>query len=169
MLKLAAIIIVSPVIAYVLAALAFGPGRVFDALFGPAERDAVDFKTLQRKSSPNDYLVCPPDYCSARFDAASPIFETSAAELRRNFLEAVETLPRVTLIARDAENEQYDFEARTPIIGFPDTVTVRFLAVAEQRSSVALYSRSHYGHSDLGWNKRRVNSWLELLKAGASR
>ena len=41
MLKLAAIVIVSPVIAYVAAALAFGPGRVFDALFGPAERDAA--------------------------------------------------------------------------------------------------------------------------------
>ena len=50
---------------------------------------------------------------------------------------------------------------------YPDSITVRFLPLEEGRSTLAIYSRSHYGRSDFGVNKERVDGWLaSLLGAG---
>ena len=60
--------------------------------------------------------------------------------------------------------ELVDLETR-----FPDLVTVEFVALAPDRSSLALYSRARYGRSDFGVNRRRVLRWLSRLQqiAGA--
>jgi uncharacterized protein (DUF1499 family) len=54
------------------------------------------------------------------------------------------------------------------MMNFPDTISVRFYALEENRSTLAVYSRSHYGYYDLGVNRRRVQSWLLELKQRVS-
>lgn len=147
---------------YCVFAAANGKKEALALLFGPVERQSVNFETLELKDSPNQFLVCPPDLCrQAKPHLESPVFELSVDELRQRWMERIASQPRVSELSSDGD--QYDFEQLTPLIGFPDTVTVRFLPAGEGRSTLAIYSRSHYGHSDLGANKKRIRAWLELL------
>ena len=54
---------------------------------------------------------------------------------------------------------------RTPIVRWPDWVTVRFIPLGEDQSTLAIYSRSVYGRKDFGTNERRITDWLARLSA----
>jgi len=157
-------VLLAPVAIYAGMALVWGREGALEKIWGPVRREPVDFETLELKPSPNQYLVCPPDFCAAQAHEQSPVFEVPAEELRNRWMRMTEGLGRVALLSRDDERLQYDFEARTPVILFPDTVTVRFIPLDERRSTLAVYSRSHYGYSDLGENRRRVQKWLRMLR-----
>ncbi|MEZ5363421.1 MAG: DUF1499 domain-containing protein [Bryobacterales bacterium] len=134
-------------------------------VYGPVVRKPVDFETLELAKSPNQYLVCPPGLChNAKPNAESPVFDMTPEDLRARWMARIGKLPRVEQIGADAERLQYDYETLTPFFNFPDTVTVRFLPAGEGKSTLAIYSRSHYGYSDLGVNEKRVKDWLERLK-----
>ena len=149
---------------YATMALMVGRRGVLELIFGPVERRPVDFATLQLEESPNQYLVCPADFSAAKPHQESPVYDVSVAELRDKWFRLMENQPRVKPLSSDRANEQYSFEVLTPVIHFPDTVTVRFIPLGEARSTLAVYSRSHYGHSDLGVNRRRITAWLEALQ-----
>lgn len=147
-----------------LAAL-LGRTELLARIFGPPDRAAVDFATLERRTSPNDFLACPPGLCArATADVESPVLARSPDETRIRFLAMVDLLPRARLVAADPALDQYDVVETSRLLGFPDTVTVRVLPAGENGSTVAVYSRSHYGHSDLGVNARRVRAWLDFLE-----
>ncbi len=153
-----------PVAVYLVLALALGREGLLERVFGPVARQPVDFATLKLKPSPNQYLVCPPGHCAAQPHAESPVFEVPLEQLRAAWFRVVEQRPRVRLLASDPENEQYEWEARTAVLLFPDTVTVRFIPLEGDRSTLAIYSRSHYGYGDLGVNQNRITDWLERLR-----
>ena len=161
--KVCAILIGAPVVIYAVLAAIYGRVGLLERAFGPIERAAVDFATLELKPSPNQYLVCPPELCRAKPHLASPVFDVSLEELRAAWFRVIERQPRVTLLSGDPNTDQYEYQALTPVIHFPDTVTVRLLPANEGRATLAIYSRSHYGRSDLGENRRRVRSWIEQL------
>ncbi len=152
--------------AVVYGALVAAKGRR-DALalvFGPVKREAIGFEQLKLKPTPNQYLVCPQGLCIAKPHAEAPTFDVSVGELQEVWLELVNESDSTTLLSRDDTIRQFDFETLTPLVGFPDTATVRFLPVPGGGSTLAIYSRSHYGRSDLGANKKRVDRWLALVR-----
>jgi len=130
---------------------------------GPVERALLDFAALKRTGKPNDYLVCPPGFCSSIPDETSPVFEMPVSQLRQEWEAFISQQPRVVMIAHSTEL-QIDFEQRSRFLGFPDTITVRFYGLGENRSTLAVYSRSHYGYWDLGANRKRVQAWLKDLE-----
>lgn len=149
-----------------LAAYAGGKGRkqMWALLYGPVVREPVDFATLKLEPSPNQRLVCPPGLCNdAKPHAAAPVFAMPPDQLRERWMERIATLPLVEQVDADPESEQYTYEVLTPLMRFPDTVVVRFLPSGEGKSTLAIYSRSHYGYGDMGANEKRVNDWLERL------
>lgn len=141
--------------------LLFVAGAIY---FRTADPDpgAIDFATLQKKPSPNQFLVAPAGLAKETPDLEAPTFSIPPAELRARWAERVGELPRVQALARDDAILQDDYRQRTPLMGYPDTITVRFLP-HESGSTLAVYSRSHFGHSDLGANEKRVREWLALL------
>lgn len=141
-----------------------GKREALARLFGPVRREPVDFETLRLKSSPNQFLMTPEGFGPARPHAVSPVFEVPADRLRDLWLSLLDSQPRTTLVSSDPGTNQYEFEASTPLFGFPDAVTVRFLPLPDDRSTVAVYSRSHYGRSDLGANRERIEAWLGELR-----
>jgi uncharacterized protein (DUF1499 family) len=161
--KVLLLIVGAPVVIYVALASVYGRAGLLERAFGPIDRAPVDFSTLELKVSPNQYLVCPRELCVAQPHAPSPVFDASLEELRAAWFRVIERQPRVTLLSSDSNEDQYEYEALTPVIHFPDTVTVRLLPANEGRSTVAIYSRSHYGYGDLGVNRRRIQGWLEEL------
>ena len=143
-----------------------GRKQVWTLLYGPVVREPVDFQTLKLKPSPNQYLVCPPELCeNAKAHAEAPVFDMTSEQLRGRWRERIETQPLVERIEGDTGGEQLSYEVLTPLMRFPDTVTVRFLPADGGKSTLAVYSRSHYGYSDMGANEKRVKSWLELLES----
>lgn len=125
----------------------------------------VDFASLTRPSSPNTFLMAPEGLCKAKVDRAPPVFEVSPGKLRQAFLSVVIAQPRVSHTLADEPELYDDFVVRSALFGFPDLVSVQFLASGKGRSTLALYSRSVYGRSDLGVNRARSLRWLKLVDA----
>jgi uncharacterized protein (DUF1499 family) len=137
------------------------------AVLGPVERRQVIFATLGPHKRPNRYLVCPPQYCGIAPMRVSPTFDEPVAALRDRWMEMIKRQPRVTQIAVSADKLQFDYEQRSKFFRFPDTITLRLIPVSNNRTTLAILSRSHYGHGDFGVNRERIDSWLaELSTAG---
>lgn len=62
------------------------------------------------------------------------------------------------------EHRRAVYIQHSPIFRFPDIVTVEFVALGPERSSVAVYSRSRYGGYDFAENRKRVKRWLFQLE-----
>ncbi|HTZ78364.1 MAG TPA: DUF1499 domain-containing protein [Stellaceae bacterium] len=131
--------------------------------------EQVDFARLALGARDNVYLLCPrePAICSAPPDGASPVFALGAMALRDRLLQMVAEEPRVRLISEDAAHRHLVFIARSVLLRFPDIVTVEILPMGPGQSTLAILSRSRYGRSDFGVNRRRVEAWIAKLKAVA--
>ena len=142
--------------------LMVGPDRVW-SLFGPPDLGPVVFETLERRTTPNDALACPPHLCKARSDLVPPLFAVDVNGLRAAMAKVIASEPRIAVQTNDpARTERY--VQRSALLGFPDTVVVRYIEQPEGRSTLALYSRSQLGRSDLGVNKARLERWLGKLR-----
>lgn len=128
----------------------------------------VDFASLRRPRTPNTYLVAPDGLCeTARTDAVSPLFEMSPDELFNKVMTLVEAAPRWTLSDSQPDTRQLAFVARTRLLAFRDDVDIAVLPVGndDRQSTLAIYSRSRLGKSDLGANRKRVVGFLDKLTA----
>ena len=141
---------------------AVGPDRIW-RMFGDPDLGPVSFETLQRRTTPNDALACPRGLCGDRSDIESPIYPVSAQDLRLEFAKVLLTERRVTLVAADDATSTFRYIQRSAVLGFPDTIVVRFLDLPDGRSTLAIYSRSKFGESDFGVNQARLERWLGKL------
>ena len=133
-------------------------------VFDIPEVPVIDFATLQRGPSPNQYLLCPAALCRTQTDGEAPVFDVSVSKLRAEWDELIADQPRVQVLRRDLTNEQIDYVQRSRLLRFPDIITVRFLPVDSTHATLAVYSRSVYGKGDMGVNRARVEEWLARLK-----
>ena len=122
------------------------------------------FDTLKLKASPNQFLVAPEGLCqNAKPHLVSPVYEMTAEALEDLLASKILALPRTKEVLRSAGEGQRAFVQRSALIGFPDTLIFQTYEVEAERSSLAIYSRSHIGWSDMGVNKRRVSALLATL------
>ena len=157
-----------------------GGCAAFETVTGPVNWERIDFSALPLKKTPNQYLVCPTDERLCRSDRSftcqpkpkpggpvgyvvSPIFNVTKNQLRVHWRNIVLATPRVATIRSSANGNQEEFESRSRIFGFPDRITVRYLCAKEEKSTMAIYSRSHYGITDFGVNEDRITNWLNKL------
>lgn len=160
-------LLVAVVLAYAAAAYLLGRERLLEVVFGRISVQPVDFKTLRLKETPNQFLMCPEDYCHATPDAKSPVWDEPVADLKQRWDGFIGAVPDTDLVDSDEAAMSYTYRVRTPLLRFPDDVTVQFVALDDGHSSLAIYSRSHYGYSDLGANQRRVEEWVSRLRQGS--
>ncbi|MEX2615714.1 MAG: DUF1499 domain-containing protein [Alphaproteobacteria bacterium] len=128
----------------------------------PAPED-IDFAALRPADAPNRFLVCPENYCAAPPDRISPVFDMPVAALRDRWQQMLQRHPRITQARADETGLQHDFVQRSRFFRFPDSITVRFIPLPENRSTLAVYSRSRYGRDDFGVNRERIEAWLAAL------
>lgn len=118
------------------------------------------FRDLKRSSSPNDWLIAP-DSFPAQPDERAPIFLVSVQRLRAIFDQSVSQMKHVRETRRDADISFYVVE--TPLLHFKDDACFQFISLGPTSSTVAAYSASRVGYWDLGTNRKRLKSWLEIL------
>ena len=123
-----------------------------------------NFQQLTLPRTPNYYLVCPAKYCNVTPSEISPVFPVSADDLYNAFNQMISHESRVNFVYTIPEQGQFQLVQKSLVLGLPDDITVQFIALSENTSTLAIYSKSRYGFYDFGANKRRVTAWLEQLK-----
>jgi uncharacterized protein (DUF1499 family) len=71
---------------------------------------------------------------------------------------------RTVRVLGEPESRRYTYIQHSPVFRFPDIITVEFVPLGPDHSSLALYSRSRYGEYDFAKNRKRVEKWLVLLQ-----
>ena len=116
---------------------------------------------------PNQYLAAPEGYCTvAQAHSAFPSFAVPVARLRQAFEAILAREPRIRVTRRSEDG--LTLVQRSAVFHFPDDIDVSFIPLGPDRSTLALFSRSRYGHSDFGVNRRRVLRLLRALEAALS-
>lgn len=136
-----------------------GIGQVW-SLFGHADQGPADFRTLRRRSRPNDALVCPSWLCTAVPDVAAPLYALAPDALRARLASVILGNPDAEQVAEASGDHGDRFVIRTRWMRFPDTVDVLVVPQPEGRSTLAIYSRSLVGLGDGGTNLGRIRRWL---------
>ncbi len=137
--------------------------ETFWRFFGDPDLGPVLFERLERRSTPNDALACPPGLCIAKSDVSVPLYPKTAHDLRLAFSKVIASEPRVSVVDADDMTLTDRYIQRSQYFGFPDTIVVRFLDGGNGRSTLAIYSRSQLGRGDLGVNRARIERWLAKL------
>jgi uncharacterized protein (DUF1499 family) len=133
-----------------------------------ADMTGIEFATLVRPGTPNTYLVCPPNLCAVPADAESPIFQRPADQLYDIIRRTLPAQPRTTVAQDEPARRRLVLVQRSFVFRFPDTITIQAFDLPDSSSTLAIYSASKYGRSDLGVNKARVIKWLALIEQAAS-
>lgn len=128
------------------------------------EMKAMDIRTLETRTSSNDALACPVGVCRVTADFVSPDFAVAEQDLMTKVQALVAAEPRTKLVAKDEALQQLVFVQRSRVFRFPDTIRIQVVKRGAG-SSIIIYSRSNYGDSDLGVNKKRVGEWLAKISA----
>lgn len=124
----------------------------------------IDFENLQRPSSPNYFLACPEgDYCNLKPGQIVPIYPVDVSTLKADFMRMLDDQPRITELSKDSQIDQYQWIQRSLVFRFPDIITVRFYAVDDHQSTLAIFSHAKYGYSDFDVNQNRISRWLKML------
>lgn len=124
----------------------------------------VDFAALARTGKPNDYLLAPASAIAAKPDTAPPLFQASAAKLVGAAEAALLAMPRTKILARGDDGLQFEAVQRSRLMGFPDFISIRAVPMDDDKASLWIYSRAHFGHSDLGVNKKRVEELVQVVE-----
>ena len=122
----------------------------------------LDPLTAPTPSTPNSYRVAPAGDSIDR-DADAPTFSVPVADLAAAFDAVALGDDRVDVLAGSASGGFVTYVQRSAFFAFPDYVSVRFVEAEGGGSTLAVFSRSRYGKSDLGVNKKRVVRWLQQL------
>lgn len=125
--------------------------------------EAASIRELRPPLPKTGFLACPAGYCSIADAVISPVFDMPWDRLRDYWIEMVSGERRVVRAA-DFAPRRYVYIQHSPLFRFPDIVTVEFVPLGPDRSSIALYSRSRYGEYDFAKNRKRVERWLVLLQ-----
>lgn len=75
----------------------------------------------------------------------------------------IEHQPRITPLPLMDPDDQLEYIQRTTLMRYPDIITVQFVKISDNKSALAIYSRSIYGRKDFGANEKRIQQWLDML------
>jgi len=117
-------------------------------------RKTIDFNNIQFPKSPNFY------YSSAK----NSIVNISISTLEKHWDDMISKQPRVTLLLSKKNGRQRVYVQLSAFWHFPDFIDAKFIVINSKRSSLEIYSRSYFGYSDFGVNKKRIKQWILALK-----
>lgn len=131
------------------------------------DRWHVDPTTIQPSGKQNEFLILPDDANVPDEVEMARVYPVAAGALAAHFDTIAMESPRTRRIAGSPNALWMTYVQRSRVMGFPDYISVRVLDRGEAQSTLAIFSRSRFGTSDLGVNERRVRDWLDALSARA--
>ncbi len=128
------------------------------------DRWHVDPLTAPSTGNPNSWRLVPEGMDAPEPDAVAPVYAVEPATLSDRFASWISDRNGTRLVAQSDDGLWMTWEERSRLMGYPDYISVRFMAADEGGSTMAVFSRSRYGKSDLGVNAARGDALLEALK-----
>jgi uncharacterized protein (DUF1499 family) len=122
----------------------------------------MDTAHISRPASPNTALAAPAGFQPPP-DIVTPDYAVSAKQLFVAVQAVAAAQPRTWPAATYPGRKQADWVVRSAVFNYPDLVTAQINTAGLGAATLVLYSRSVYGYSDLGANRRRVLAWLAAL------
>ena len=122
----------------------------------------MDFARISRPSSPNTALAAP-DGFAPKPDLITPAYDVPPAKLFAAISAVAAGQEHIFPQVDYPDRLQAHYVARSALLNFPDLIAVQVVPDGDARSRLILYSRSVYGQSDFGVNKKRLTAWLAAL------
>lgn len=129
--------------------------------------EPVDFASLVLPRSPNACLAAPAG-AHPGAQITTPPLPADAATAWPILRRLGGQFPRTFRFGEWPERRQAQWVVRSALFRFPDIVAAE-LVPGVAGAGLFLYSRSLFGWSDLGVNRRRVEAWLAALEAALRR
>ncbi|MFQ5622932.1 MAG: DUF1499 domain-containing protein [Paracoccaceae bacterium] len=123
----------------------------------------VDPLTAPPQPTPNGFRVAPAAMSKFPPDAEAPVYGASAEVLAQALDDFVLAQLYAERIAGSPDNLWMTYVQRTPTLRIPDYISVKLVPLADDRSTIAVFSRSRFGYGDMGVNEKRVRGWLATL------
>ena len=120
----------------------------------------VDPATAERTGNPNDYIMAPEGLRPDAPDRVSTVHSGSPKDVLFQFDSIASQ--NASLLAGSLDELHMTYVVRTPIMGYPDYISVKAVEV-EGGSSLLIYSRSRFGKSDFDVNRERIDRWLAQI------
>jgi uncharacterized protein (DUF1499 family) len=139
------------------------PACGFPAAEGLPTPLPMDPAAIVRPATPNTALAAPERFTPAP-DIVTPPFAVPADRLFAWIQEVAGEQPRTWQAALYTDRLQAHYVARSAVFNFPDLIMVQVSKSGPDSSDLIIWSRSVYGRSDLGVNRKRVEAWLAALK-----
>lgn len=115
----------------------------------------VDPRPGVSTGKPNEALLLP--------GQGAPVYGVPPLDLAARLDAVAMAEPRTARLAGGPEDGFTTYVQRSRWLAFPDYISVR-VEPAEGGATLAIWSRSRFGHSDLGVNAARLERWLQPLK-----
>ena len=128
----------------------------------------MDMTAIVRPASPNTALAGPAGF-SPMPDIVTPSFPLPPERLFAAIRAVAGAQARTYPAANYADIRQAHYVVRSAALNFPDLVTVSVVGTEGGPSTLVVYSRSVYGRSDFGANRKRVEAWLATLNTTIER
>ena len=93
------------------------------------------------------------------------IYDISALELSKLVGEFIESQEHGKILAQSTDKTHTTYIQRSKLIGYPDYISVEITAKGNNQSKIEILSRSRFGYSDLGVNKKRINNLIAAIDA----
>jgi uncharacterized protein (DUF1499 family) len=139
------------------------PACGFPAAEGLPMPPLMDVAHIVRPSSPNTALAAPAGFAPPP-DIISPRYRLPADKLFLLVQDVAASQPRTFQAAKYPEQRQVHYVARSAVFNFPDLIMVQVRQDGTDNSDLIVYSRSVYGQSDFGVNRKRIEAWLAELQ-----
>jgi len=124
--------------------------------------EPIAFATLALPRSPNASFAAPPGMAAAA-QIETPLYPVPPERLFEVLQALALSFPRTWLMQVWPEQLQGQWVERSAGLGFPDLVNAAVVP-REGGSGLLVYSRSQYGWSDFGVNRKRVETWVAGLE-----
>jgi len=155
--------------AVVVLVVGFFAWRIFIAVrldaLSASHGQPVEFATFELSWKPNQALMAPPGATRATPHLDAPVFAVSPDRLRDAFLSVIAAEPRARVLKKNADGLTFTAVQQTPLMAYPDFVSVEIRPAADGGSTVLIYSRSVFGIRDFGVNRARVEDWVAKVRA----
>jgi len=154
-------------VALVLIVLVFGAAYLAYFFISTASHDPatwhVDPIEAEACGSPNCYFLAPEGTEGKPLDAIAPIYGKGAFDMAKAFHEFALAQIDTEHVDGVPAGLNVTYVQRTKRLRFPDYISVKFIDLPDDRSTIAVFSRSRYGQGDLGVNEARVKDWIAGL------
>lgn len=126
--------------------------------------EPLDFTTLEKSPKPNCWLVAPEGLCQkAEPDASAPVYTTEPEALFLAVRSVIDRDPQYREPTLYEADLALHVVAVTKVFRFKDDMDVKVLPT-DGGATLAIYSRSRLGYSDLGKNEKRVEGFLAAVR-----